>query len=364
MNLVLACAMRAVALAQGPVPVPAGPAGAGDAPAVPPPAPPAPEGTFTAVWTWAADPNHAVALAITAGAILVAILVATVVARRVTRSISDEVRRHKARRAIAYIAQFLALLVIALVWAGQLNWQLWFGLVSVGLALALQRAILCLAGWFLITLRHPFEVGDRIQVGTLIGDVIDVRLFHTYLLEVGNWVDADQSTGRVVHMPNSVVFTQPVMNYTQGFPYIWNEIPILVTFESDWRRAKALLEAMIQDESRDITQEVARFISRMKRDYPIRYQNLTPIVYTSVRDSGVLLTIRYLTHVRDRRQTAAELCELILDAFAREPQVTFAYPTYRMFRGTGLAPAAGRPGGAASADAWSGEDEEEGDDGL
>jgi len=356
-NALLAAAVNALVRGQ-PSPVPADPA-APVAPPLVPPAPPGPDGPFAVVLQWAGE--NAAPLTITAVAIVAAIFVATLVARRVTRPISDEVRRHKARRTIAYVAEFLALLVIALVWAGQLNWQLWFGLVSVGLALALQRAILCLAGWAHITLRHPYEIGDRIQVGALIGDVIDVRLFHTYLLEVGNWVDADQSTGRVVHMPNSVVYTQPVYNYTQGFPYIWNEIPVLITFESDWRRAKALLEAMVHDESRDITEEVSRFISRMRRDYPIRYHNLTPIVYTSVRDSGVLLTMRYLTNVRERRKTAAELHELILDAFAREPQVTFAYPTYRMFRGTGLAPAG--PGTAPSA-GWPSDGEEDEDDGL
>jgi small-conductance mechanosensitive channel len=150
---------------------------------------------------------------------------------------------------------------------------------------------------------------------------------------VGNWVDADQSAGRVVHLPNSVVFTQHLYNYTQGFPFIWNELPILVTFESDWRRAKGILQRLASEQARDMGTRVAEFIRRMKHDYPIRYENLTPIVYTAVRDSGVLLTIRYLTEVRARRKTAMDLYEGVLAAFADEPQIEFAYPTYRMFRG-------------------------------
>lgn len=291
---------------------------------------PADAGPIAVVVDWAVA--HSAPLIVTGIALVAAVVVSTLVARRVTRPISDEVKRHKTRRTIAYLAQAIALVIIAVAWAGTLNIQLWIGLLSVGLALALQNAILCLAGWAYVTLRRPYDIGDRIQAGTLIGDVIDVRLFHTYLLEVGNWVDADQSTGRVVHLPNSVVFTQPIQNYTQGFPYIWHEIPILLTFESDWRRAKAILEALVQEESRDMSPQVARLIGRMKRNYPIRYEHLSPIVYTRIKDSGVLLTIRYLTEARKRRETAAELHELILDAFAAEPHVEFAYPTYRMFR--------------------------------
>lgn len=317
---------------------------------------------FQAVLEWAGNPSNMASLIVTGVAIVAAVVITTVVARRVTRPIADELKRHKARRTIAYLTQFAALVIVAIAWASRLNLQLWIGLLSVGLALALQNAILCLAGWLYITLRRPYDIGDRIQAGKLIGDVIDVRLFHTYVLEVGNWVDADQSTGRVAYLPNSVVFTQPIFNYTQGFPYIWNEIPILVTFESDWQRARGILEGIARQESRDMSEKVAKLISRMRRDYPIRYEHLAPIVYTSIKDSGVLLTIRYLTEARERRRTAAELYELILQAFAGEPNINFAYPTWRMVQTDG-SPAAAAPPGAGSAEPQA-ESGEEGGDGL
>ena len=74
--------------------------------------------------------------------------------------------------------------------------------------------------------------------------LIDLRIFQFTLMEIGNWVDADQSTGRIVHVPNGSVFVTPLANYAKGFQYIWNEIPVLVTFESDWRRAKEILEGI------------------------------------------------------------------------------------------------------------------------
>ena len=77
------------------------------------------------------------------------------------------------------------------------------------------------------------------------GDVIDIRLFQFSINEIGNWVDADQSTGRIIHIPNGIVFTEPQANYTAGFQYIWNEIPVLVTFESDWKKAKQILTDIV-----------------------------------------------------------------------------------------------------------------------
>ena len=92
--------------------------------------------------------------------------------------------------------------------------------------------------------KRPFEVGDRIQIGDQKGDVIDQRIFMFTVLEIGNWVDADQSTGRVIHIPNGKIFLETLASYTKGFEYIWNEIPVQVTFESDWRKAKNILESL------------------------------------------------------------------------------------------------------------------------
>jgi len=85
-------------------------------------------------------------------------------------------------------------------------------------------------------------VGDRIQIGEHAGDVVDLRIFQFTLVEIENWVAADQRTGRVIHVPNGRVFNEVVANYSRGFEYIWNEVPVRVTFESDWEAAKAILQ--------------------------------------------------------------------------------------------------------------------------
>jgi small-conductance mechanosensitive channel len=205
------------------------------------------------------------------------------------------------------------------------------GLLSAGLAIALRDPIANLGGWAFILWRRPFAVGDRIQIGPNSGDVIDVRIFEFSLLEIGNWVDADQSTGRIVHVPNGKVFSDPVANYTTGFQYVWDEIPVLVTFESDWRAAKTLLTDIAARYAAHVSDDAGRQIEAASRQFMIRYDKLTPTVFTSARDSGVLLTIRYLVEPRQRRVAGSAIWEEILDTFAGRPDIDLAYPTTRFF---------------------------------
>lgn len=144
--------------------------------------------------------------------------------------------------------------------------------------------------------------------------------------------DADQSTGRIIHCPNGKVFTQPIFNYTRGFEYIWNEIKIIVTFESNWKKAKDIIQDIGSKDDMDLGDKVRRKIERMSKKYMIRYEKLTPIVWTKIVDSGVELTLRYLTEAQKRRSTQDAICQDILDKFSKEKDINFAYPTYRIFR--------------------------------
>lgn len=207
----------------------------------------------------------------------------------------------------------------------------YLGLLSAGLAVALKDPITNIAGWVFIIWRRPFEVGDRIQIGDHAGDVIDQRIFQLTLLEIRNWVDADQSTGRIIHIPNGKIFTQEQANYTKAFSYIWDEIPVMVTFESNWRKAKEALQE-IADAQDDLQEAARERIREASQKYLIYYNKLTPRVYTSVRDSGVLLTIRYLCEPRGRRARQESMWEAILDRFNAAPDIDLSYPTQRFYR--------------------------------
>ncbi len=254
--------------------------------------------------------------------------------RRVLRlTISDERIRYRRNKLAYYIVGGLAVLVIGAIWmesAGKLTTIL--GITGAGLAVALHPVVMNIAGWLYIIVIRPLRVGDRVEIGRVKGDVLDVRLFHTVLLEVGNLVEGEQSTGRIVHCPNSVVLSQPLYNYSKEFPYIWNEIKVLVTFESDWRKARDILLQQALDKTEDVQEELRMQFRDMSDRYLIRFGKLTPIVYTQIADSGVELTLRYLTGVWQRRTSQDAICRGILEAFEREPDVDFAYPTYRIYR--------------------------------
>ncbi|MFN2237371.1 MAG: mechanosensitive ion channel family protein, partial [Anaerolineales bacterium] len=232
----------------------------------------------------------------------------------------------------SYIYYLSIVIVLGSIWLDDLsNLVTYLGLVSAGVAIALSDPITNIAGWLFIFLRGPFKVGDRIQIGEHAGDVIDSRIFQFTLLEIGNWVDADQSTGRMIHIPNRKVFSDPLANYSKGFQFIWNEIPVLVTFESDWRKAKTLLNSIISRHEQEFRQDVEQQLQSTAQDFLIFTPTTTPIVYTSVRDSGVLLTIRYLCKPHERRSTAEVVWEEILGKFEAHPDIQLAYPTTRFF---------------------------------
>ncbi|WP_069999603.1 mechanosensitive ion channel family protein [Cellulosilyticum sp. I15G10I2] len=238
---------------------------------------------------------------------------------------------HKAKRVINFSAFFITLFFMVLIWF-QLggSFSTYFGLFTAGIALALKDLLVNISAWFYILFKHPFEVGHRIEIGKVKGDVIDQGLFQFSMIEIGNWVDAEQSTGRIIHVPNHKIFTDYLANYTIGFEYIWNEISVTVTFESDWKKAKKLLQNIAECHAAVLTEDVESRIKEASKTYMIYYNNLTPIVYTSVKENGVLLTIRYVCEPHARRITSEIIWENILDVFNEHSDIELAYPTRRV----------------------------------
>ena len=274
--------------------------------------------------------NNVVWTLIVCGVFVVALDAARHVLLSRAHSVTD---RHKVRRTIYWSKFGLCLLAIVLIWGTRVeNLGVFLGIVGAGLALSLQEILLSVAGWLYLVAKRPFDVGDRVEIQGQIGDVIDVGVLHSALLEVGNWVGADQSTGRIVTVPNSMLLRASLFNYTTGFPFIWNEIEVVVTFESNWRRAKEVMLQRSQQEADKIAVEVDRQIRQLQQRYAMAtYKNLTPIVYTTIANEGVRLTLRHLTPVRKRRTVTHQICEGILDDIIAAPDVDFAYPTTRFF---------------------------------
>ncbi len=281
------------------------------------------------------DPQTISNLLLTAGIVVALWLIRWAFLAVMNRRAADPRVRYRWRKIATYSASIVGIILVGRVWLeGIQSLVTYFGLLSAGIAVALRDPIVNWFGWAFIGWRRPFTIGDRIQIGSLAGDVIDIGVSTFSVLEVTSPESGEQITGRIVHVPNGKVFVEPVVNITQGFNYVWNEIPIIVTFESDWRRAKRMIEEILKKRVESVTDEAARFIREASRKFLIHSANVHPVVYTHISSDGIELTARYICEARSRRKTSEAVSEAILEAFAAEPAIDFAYKTSRVFRQT------------------------------
>lgn len=251
----------------------------------------------------------------------------------INHRVSGVRKRHNLRKASAYIVAAIGVVILVWLWFPNIRGlATYLGLLSAGIAIALALPLTNLAGWMYIIWRRPLDIGDRVEINNYAGDVIDISLFQFTLLEIGNWVHADQSTGRVLHVPNRMIFDNSLANYTKGFNYIWHEIEVKITFESNWQKAKELLAEIASQDATSLSTDAAENIHKASQKFAIYYTKLTPIVYVTVIDYGILLTIRYLCEPRRRRSTEQVIWEDILKEFENHPDIQLAYPTQRFYQ--------------------------------
>ena len=189
--------------------------------------------------------------------------------------------------------------------------------VSAALTLALREMI---TNWFAglyIKIKKPFKVEDRIEIDFKKGDVINISDLSFEMLEVGERVYGEQSTGIIVHLPNSIVFSKPIKNYNKAFKYIWNEILVEVPLDADIEKTKDVLYKIINKNEivKRIPKKMSDQVDDVSLEYRIYYNKLKPIIYTKVVDSHVELYIRYLVHPKKNRNVENEVWLDILEAY-------------------------------------------------
>lgn len=264
--------------------------------------------------------------------LLLIYLIKIILLRRINKKVENITLRHNYRKLVVYISSFIALLILGLIWIRRLNFGIVFSIIGAGIVISLGDVILSFFGWLVIIIRKPFSVGERVQIGPIKGDVVDIRVFYVTLLEIGGWVEEEQSTGRIVHVPNNFIFRNPIYNYTKGFDFIWNEVKITITFESNYQRAKEICLKYLNEFHDNWAKDLDKKIRQAQNIYAIYYDKLTPIVYVKIVDSGVLLSLRYLVEPHKRRFSENFLSEKILDEFSKAEDIKFAYTTYRITR--------------------------------
>jgi small-conductance mechanosensitive channel len=260
-------------------------------------------------------------------------LLARIARQVITQQVTDVNQRHMLRKGIGYAYGLLLFLMAVALFADALaGLGTIIAVILAGVAIALQDVLKSMVGWLYVSGRTGVEVGSRIEVDGVVGDVIDIGIFKTTVLEIGNLVYGRQSTGRLVTIPNSRMISSNVFMSTVSNPFVWQEVRVVVTFESDWQRAEAILREIANEIHTEIAPELAKGFKKLERRYAFKYGTLTPIVYVSLAENGVLLDLRFLIPVRRRRGSVDRVVRRILTAFAAEPNVKVAYPTYRMYR--------------------------------
>ncbi|ARA92014.1 hypothetical protein AWN76_001745 [Rhodothermaceae bacterium RA] len=231
--------------------------------------------------------------------------------------------RYVWRQTVSYVISITALLLIVRLWFE------WFqsiltllSLVAAALVIVSKELILNGVAYGIILWRQLFDVGDRIQVGTFAGDVIETGPFYFSIAEIGQWVGGDEATGRVVKVPNSMILTQPVANYTRGESLIWNELTLELTVGSNWQRARTLAAEVAEAHTYRFKPGEIESI-RMARE-EIIFVDPTPRVYLGVRESKLVLTIRYVCKLHKRRATEQAILEDLLLRFADADDIHLA----------------------------------------
>ena len=243
--------------------------------------------------------------------ILVAVLLAEVFGRLVTRRIEDPTSRYYARKVVRWGTFVVALIPIAIIWkafAGRVGVVL--GLVTAGLAFAMQEVIGALAGGVNILFGRIFSVGDRIEMGGVRGDVIDVTPMRTKVMEIGSadgtsWVKGRQYTGRVVTISNKATFTDPVFNFSTGFEFIWEELTVPIPHDADWEAAEKILQEEVERISASSGARDA--MTAMTRRYPVPRTEVIPRVFLRSTDNWMELSARFVVPVRTARSMKDQL---------------------------------------------------------
>jgi small-conductance mechanosensitive channel len=243
------------------------------------------------------------------------------------RGAQNERRRFWTRQGVQLFTAVLLIVGVASIWFDDpTRLATAAGLVTAGLAFALQRVVTAVAGYFVILRGDTFTVGDRIVMGGVRGDVIALSFTQTTIMEMGQppptqadapamWVRARQYTGRIVTVTNAKIFDEPVYNYSREFPYLWEEMTIPVGFKSDRHKAEEILLRTAERHSLPIAELGEQALQEMERRYFMAREDMKPAVYYRITENWIEMTVRFVTREHGVRGIKDKMSREILDAF-------------------------------------------------
>jgi len=268
-----------------------------------------------------------VKLLFTVGLVLVVLALRALALAMIRRLLGGDVadpRRFWARQGIQVVASVVLVLGIVSIWVTPTtDVSTGIGLISAGLAFALQQVILSLAAYFVILRGDTFGVGDRITLGGVRGDVVRLGFLKTTIMEMGQppavanadpamWVHSRQYTGRLVTVTNGAIFSEPVYNYTRDFPYLWEEIVLPIPYGADRDRVEQILLAAARAHAVVADPMAERALRVMRSRYAMADAALDPAVYWRLTDNWLELSLRFLVPHRGVRELKDRMSRDIL----------------------------------------------------
>lgn len=246
-------------------------------------------------------------------AFVVILLVAQLLRRAIGRYVTDVDARYRARKAVSFAMLVAILLVVLLTVSGRLTGlAVALGAATAGIAFALQEVIASVAGWLAIIFGGFFRTGDRVELGKIRGDVIDIGVLRTTLMEIGEWVNGDRYTGRIVRVANSFVFKEPVFNYSGDFEFLWDEVRVAIRFGSDYEEARRIVQSAITGVTQAYSDGARSRWHELVKKYRLEDAQVDPFVLMSANKDWVEFTGRYVTDFRRRGATRDAIWQRIL----------------------------------------------------
>jgi len=240
--------------------------------------------------------------------------------------------RYKAKKFGSFVGYLLTIVFITVVYSNKLGGlTVAFGVAGAGIAFALQEVIASFAGWLAIMFGDFYKTGDRVQLGGIKGDVMDIGVLRTTIMETGQWVDGDLYNGRIVLIANSYIFKEPVFNYSGDFPFLWDEIKIPIQFGSNYEKAKQVILNVGIEVAGDLTIESKEKWNSLQKKYLLENAQTEPMVSLIANDNWVEFTLRYVVRYNKRRATKTDLFTKLLQQIeATNGEVKFASATFQI----------------------------------
>ncbi|WP_280772062.1 mechanosensitive ion channel family protein [Salipaludibacillus daqingensis] len=271
-------------------------------------------------------------LIIAAIGLLIIGIIISLLKKSLQRYVKDHNNWYKTRKAMNIFGFILVAIFLAILYSDMLGGiTVILGVASAGIAFSLREVIASIAGWLTILVGGMFKTGDRVQLGGVSGDVIDLGVLRTTIMETGEWVNADLYSGRIVKIANSFVFTQPVYNYSTDFPFLWDEITLPIKFGSDYTFTRELIRETAKEQLGDYNEQTKEHWDSMVRKFIIEDATTEPMVTLAVNDNWVEFTLRYIVEYKTRRSTKDILFTSVLEKIERNSnKVQLASATFEL----------------------------------